>query len=103
MALTAKQIYDLNNANVAAQNVSLGSFLMGAGGEAGVYVVTPEDITSGSVLIEFTGGSVIDTAYAVVGRGYEDVVGVTATSSGSILTVSGSVLEAGDIVNYYMS
>ena len=101
MALTAKQIYDLNNANVAAQNVSLGSFLMGAGGEAGVYVVTPEDITSGSVLIEFS-GSAIDTAYAVVGRGYEDVVGVTATSSGSILTVSGSVLEAGDIVNYYM-
>lgn len=102
MALTAKQIYDLNNMNVAAQRVSLGSFLMGVGGEAGTYMVTPEDITSGSILIEFTSGSEIDKNATLVSRNYEEVDGVTAVASGSILTITGSLIEAGDVVNYWM-
>lgn len=102
MALTMKQIYDLNNMNVASQDISLGSFLMGVGGEAGVHTVTPANITSGSVLIPFTSGSSITTSVVVVGRGSTKVTGVTVTSSGSILTVSGSSLKAGDVINYYM-
>lgn len=100
MALTAKQVYDLNNMNVASQNVSLGSFLLGTGGEAGVYVVTPADVISGSVLIPFTGGSVIDRMYVAVGRGDADV-NATVSASGSYIVVSGSFLQAGDLVNYF--
>ena len=102
MALTAKQVYDLNNMNVAAQNVSLGSFLLGTGGEAGVYTVTAADVTSGSAKIPFSGGSVIDRKYAVVGRGDEEVTATVGTS-GSYLVVSGSLLEVGDLISYFMS
>ena len=102
MALTAKQVYDLNNMNVASQNESLGSFLLGTGGEAGVYIVTAADVTSGSVKIPFTGGSVIDRKYVAVGRGEADV-NATVSASGSYLVVSGGFLQAGDLVNYFMS
>ena len=41
MALTAKEIYDLNNMNVAAQNVQLGTLInkliAGGGGAADIY------------------------------------------------------------------
>lgn len=100
MALTAKQVYDLNNMNVASQNVSLGSFLLGTGGEAGVHVVTPAEASDGELRIPFTGGSVIDRMYVAVGRGDADV-NVTVSASGSYIVVSGSSLQAGDLVNYF--
>ena len=96
MALTAKQVYDLNNMNAASQNASLGSFLLGMGREAGVYVVTLADVMNGEVRIPFTGGKV----YVVVGRGDADV-NVTVSTSDSYIYVSGSSLQAGDLVNYF--
>lgn len=101
MTLTAKQIYDLNNMNVAAQSISLGSFLMGIGGEAGVYMITPEDISSGSVIIVFSGSAISKNA-VVVARD-EEKINASVSSSGSLLTVSGSTLAAGDTIYYYMS
>lgn len=102
MTLTAKQIKDLNKMNVAAQHVNLGTLVLGAGGEGGVYQITAADITSGSVLIPFS-GSAIDRAKVVIGRQDVDVTGYTASPSGSILTITGSVLEAGDEIYYYMN
>lgn len=45
MALTTKQIYDLNNMNVAAQNVQLGTLLneqITEGGGTKIYMQTTE-------------------------------------------------------------
>lgn len=44
MALTEKQIYDLNNMNVAAQNAGLGDLLNG--GEGGSYVLPAATTTT---------------------------------------------------------
>lgn len=49
MALTAKQIYDLNHMNVAAQNVQLGTLLnkliTGGGGAAALDWANLDDVT----------------------------------------------------------
>jgi hypothetical protein len=65
MALTTKEIYDLNNSMVAAQNVALGTkldALLTSSGSSGVKIVSGSFVPSGSSTAVITGLTSVDTA-----------------------------------------
>lgn len=103
MTLTGKQIYDLNNMNMAAQNASIGSLLAGLGGLAGVHTVTNAEDSGSAVVLFSASGSTIQSYSVSILRNDLPVAGaITKTVSGSALTISGSSLATGDVVNYFI-
>ena len=90
MALTAKQIADLNGAMEANRRAGVGTLLAGIGDLAfGAYVVTADDQTAGSTLIE-TGKEDATVFLVSIYRSNVDV------KDDSIMTMLAGALAVGD-------
>ena len=115
--LTDKEIYDLNNAMTANQNVQLGSLIDGVSAGhlilinslanlVGSHTVTAGEDSGSAVILYSHSGSTIQAYNVDILVGGEDgnylTSGITKTVSGSALTISGSSLTAGDVIYYFI-
>ena len=85
MSLTDKQIYDLNNMNVAAQNIQLGTKI---NEQSGSIVSISGSIVSISNSITEISGSVVSHTSEI-----STISGSVVEISGSIVTISNSITE----------
>lgn len=99
MALSEKQIYDLNNMNVAAQNASLGNILESAGDKIGGYV---QEMTIGGTMTYQSSGLYIKDFVGVMFVQNEDYV---VTIDGTVhtensVTISSDGTSASLMIDY---
>ena len=110
MALTAKQIYDLDNCMVAGQNVALGTLLnsiitgaAGGGVVRGSYTVLAADDTANKIVIASGLAAIIGWSVAIYRSGVDvtnnAVITVVSTTN---LQIADSTYQAtaGDVVKY---
>lgn len=106
MAWTAKQIYDLDNSMVAAQNIDLGTLLSaitGLSAGAGFHAVTAAEDSASALHIDSASGETIVawdvrifTSGSYIAAGDYRVLGL----GGSVLNITSASLTAGDVVIY---
>lgn len=107
MALTAKQIYDLNNMNVAAQRADLGNLVSLLEGKAiGTHIITETEASASLIEIE-TGLNSVSGWIVQINRSGSTVTSdakITKTTSGSIVKIEDGaatyVTTGSDVISY---